>query len=82
MFFTKVAFVTCAVYLGVAILADGALSLLGRWRGYSLFWAKGSSPLPAGIVFFGAMWLFAFLISWRIVVTPLLARISDRIGRI
>jgi len=77
MFFTKFAFLTCAVYLGIAILVDGGILCLGRWKGYSFFWAKGSSPLPAGIVFFGAMWLLAFLISWRIVVTPLLARLKS-----
>ena len=76
MFFTKFAFMTCAVYLGLALLTDGAISYLGRWKGYSFFWAKGSTPLPVGLVFFGAMWLLAFLISWRVVVTPLVTRIN------
>ena len=77
MFFTKFALVTCAVYVGLAIVTDGAISLLGRWKGYSLFWPKGASPLPGGVVFFGVMWLLAFLISWRVVVTPLLARFNN-----
>jgi len=79
MFFTKFAIVTCAIYLGFAILVDVGISCLGRWKSYSLFWAKGSSPLPVGLVLFGVIWLFAFLISWRIVVTPLLARMFAQI---
>ncbi len=75
-FLTKFALVTCAVYVGLAILVDGATSVLGRWEGWSFFWKKGASVLPVGLVFFGAMWLFAFLISWRIVMTPLIARIN------
>jgi hypothetical protein len=82
MFFTKFAFVTCAVYLGLAILVDGLIFCVGRWKGFSFFWEKGASLLPAGLVFFGAMWLLAFLISWRIVMTPLLARMFARINRI
>ena len=82
MFFTRFAFVTCAVYLGLAVLTDGAISCLGRWKGYSFLWAKGSSPLPVGLVFFGAMWLVAFLVSWRIAITPVLARISAQIEKI
>ena len=82
MFFTKFAFVTCALYLGIAILVDGLISCVARWKGFSFLWERGASLLPAGLAFFGAMWLLAFLISWRIVMTPLLARMFVRIDRI
>lgn len=82
MFFTRFACVTCAFYLGVAFLADVVITCLGRWKNYSFFWAKESSPLPIGVVFFGGIWLVAFLISWRIVVTPLLVRMFTQINRI
>jgi hypothetical protein len=75
-FLTKFAFVTCAIYLGIAILIDSVIFCLARWKGFSFLVQKGASALPGGLVFFGAMWLLAFLISWRVVVTPLLARIN------
>jgi hypothetical protein len=81
MFFvTKFAFVTCAVYLGIAILVDSVILCVARWRVLSFVVQKGAtSAFPGGLVFFGAMWLLAFLISWRVVVTPLLARMSAQI---
>jgi hypothetical protein len=76
MFFvTKFALVTCAAYLGIAVLVDGVIFCVARWKGFSFFIVSGASVLPVGLVFFGAMWLMAFLISWRIMTTPLLARI-------
>jgi hypothetical protein len=81
-FFTKFAFVTCAVYLGIAILADGVISWVARWKVFSFFVEKGASLLLVSLVFFSAMWLLAFLISWRIAMTPLLARMFARINGI
>ena len=72
---TKFALVTCAVYLGIAVLIDGAIFCMARWKALGVFVQGGRSALPGGLAFFGAVWLVAFLISWRIVVTPLLARI-------
>jgi hypothetical protein len=80
-FFTKFAFVTCAVYLGIAILVDGVIFCVARSKGFSFFVTKGASVLPV-VVFFSAIWLLAFLISWRIVMTPLLARMFARLNRI
>jgi hypothetical protein len=81
-FFTKFAFVTCAVYLGIAILVDGVIFCVARWKGFVFLVEKGASVLPVGLVFFSAIWLLAFLISWRIVMTPLLAQMFARINRI
>jgi hypothetical protein len=75
-FITKFAFVTCAIYLGIAILIDGAILCVARWKGFFFGVVKGTSVLPGGLVFFSAMWVVAFLISWRIMITPLLARIN------
>jgi hypothetical protein len=36
-FFTKFAFVTCAVYLGIAILVDEVISCVARWKVFSFF---------------------------------------------
>jgi len=58
MFFTEFAFVTCALYLGIAILVDGLISCVARWKGFSFLWERGASLLPAGLVFFGAMCFF------------------------
>jgi hypothetical protein len=70
--YTKLALVTCAFYLGIAILIDGAIFGMALWKGgVGVFASK-----TGWIVFFGAVWLISFLISWRIVITPLLARIQ------
>jgi len=74
---TKFVLVTCAVYLGIAILIDSAIFCIARWKTLSFFILKGArGPLGVGLVFFGVMWLMAFLISWRIVISPLLAGIG------
>lgn len=71
MFFTKLALVTCALYLGMAILMDSAFFGIALWKGGS----SVSATKAGWILFFGATWLISFLISWRIVITPFLARI-------
>jgi hypothetical protein len=75
-FFAKFAFVTCAVYMAIVILVCYAITHVERWTFLSFFWAKGASVWPVGLVFFGAMWLLAFVISWRIVMSPVLARFN------
>lgn len=55
---TKFAFVTCAVYIGISILIDAAISFVARGKIVSFFVGKGS-VLPGGLVFFGAIWLVA-----------------------
>jgi len=67
----KFGLVTCAVYFGIVILIDGAIFAWSLWKGsFGL-----CAPKTAWIFFFGAVWLVSFLISWRIVVAPLFARI-------
>ena len=70
-FYTKLALVTCAFYIGVAILMDGALFAMAIWKGSSGVFASKIG----WVVFFGAVWLVSFLLSWWIVITPLLDQI-------
>jgi hypothetical protein len=71
MFYTKLAPVTFAFYLGISILIDAAIMGMALWRGsFGIF-----LPKTGWVVFFGSMWLVSFLLAWRIVVAPLLARL-------
>ena len=71
--FAKLALVTCASYMGIAILFNGAFFGMALWKGgFAVTVAK-----PGWIVFSGAMWLISFLVSWRIEITPILARIHS-----
>ena len=69
--YAKLALVTCAFYLGVAILIDGAIFCMALWKGGFVVLA----PKAGWVLFFGAVWLTSFLVSWRIVITPVFARI-------
>ncbi len=71
MFYTKLALVTCAFYLGVSILLDAAVFGMAMWKGSFVLAATRTGWL----VFFGIVWLISFLLSWRIVMAPLFARI-------
>ena len=71
MFYTKLALVTCAFYLGVSILLDAAVFGMAMWKGSFVLGATRTGWL----VFFGIAWLISFLLSWRIVMAPLFARI-------
>lgn len=71
MLFTKLALVTCVFYLGISILLDAALFGMALWKGSSAI----SATRSAGLVFFGIAWLISFLLSWRILFAPLLARL-------
>jgi hypothetical protein len=71
MLYTKLAVVTCAVYFTISILFDAGLFALALWKGsFGVFATK-----TGWVVFFGLAWLASFLLSWRIVMTPILARI-------
>jgi hypothetical protein len=72
MFYTKLALVTSAFYLGTSILLDGGIFGMSLWKG-----SFGvSTSKTSWAVFFGLVWLSSFLLSWRIVVSPLLAQIA------
>jgi hypothetical protein len=70
-FYTKLALVTCAFYLGISILIDAAMFGMALWKGgVGLFLTR-----TGWLMLFGVAWLVSFLLSWRIVIVPLLARI-------
>ena len=70
-FYTKLALVTCAFYLGISILIDAAMFGMALWNGgVGLFLTR-----TGWLMLFGVAWLVSFLLSWRIVIVPLLARI-------
>jgi hypothetical protein len=72
MLYTKLALVTCGFYLAVSILLDGAVFGTAWWKGS----ASVSATKSGWLMFFGLAWLMSFLFSWRIVVSPILARIQ------
>lgn len=71
MFYTKLALVTCAFYLCFAVLLDAMMLGMTMWKGASGIYATKT----AWLMFFGTAWLVSFLLSWRIVVVPIFARI-------
>jgi hypothetical protein len=73
MLVLKLAALTCAFYLSVAVLIEATILGLTHLMGGIGFFAP-RPKLVAGI-FFGAVWLGSFLFAWRIVVTPIFARI-------
>jgi hypothetical protein len=71
-FYTKLALVTCAFYVGAAILLDAGIFGMALWKGgFSI-----SATKSGWIVLFGSAWLSSFLLSWRIVMDPILAQIA------
>lgn len=71
MFFTKIALVTCAFYLGLNVLLEAALLGLAQWTGIAgVHFHRGGQ-----YVFFGILWLISFSLAWRIVATPIFAKI-------
>ncbi len=74
MLVLKLAAVTCAFYLGAAVLIEVAMIVLTHLLGGLSVIA--TRPRLVGAVFFGGVWLASFLLAWRVVVTPIFARIS------
>jgi hypothetical protein len=69
-FFARLALVTCAFYLGIAVLMDATSFAIARWRGgFGVYLTR-----PAWMVTFGLIWLLSFMLSWRFIMTPILAR--------
>ena len=69
--FVKMALVTCAFYLLLALIMEGGLFLL-LWKtgggpvGYRLSWSF------LGTVF-GVMWLISFALTWLALIRPMIA---------
>jgi len=69
----KLGLVTCAFYLGIVVLLEGAIFGIGIMSkgGFGYFLTR-----PAWFVLFGMIWLLSFSLAWRIVMTPLTSRFS------
>lgn len=72
MLILKLAAVTCAFYLVIAVFIEAAAFSLAHLRGAFGFFA----PRSAWIGGFGIVWLISFLLAWRIVLTPVLTKIA------
>jgi hypothetical protein len=67
----KLAAVTCAFYLAAAVLMQAAAIALAHLRGEFLVYGTRLSCT----VVFGIVWLVSFLLAWRVVITPIFAKI-------
>jgi hypothetical protein len=68
----KLALITCAFYLGVAFLIEGAWLVAAQLLG-------GIGVTISRVVwgsFFAVVWLASFLAAWQIVIVPTLSRSS------
>ena len=66
----KMALVTCAFYVGIAFLINAIFFGFTVWKGGLLYTLD--SRLWALV--FGIVWLISFILAWRVVMTPLLAK--------
>ena len=73
MFVLKLALVTCAVYIGLTLLLLVAGLVIVYWKGILGY----DYSFRAWAVLFGIIWFVSFVISWRIVIQPMLARINS-----
>ena len=72
MLILKLAAVTCAFYLAAAVLTEAAIMVLAHVLG-----GFGVHASRWGwLFFFGGVWLASFLLAYRVVVPPILAKIS------
>jgi len=71
MVVVKLAAMTCVFYLGSAVLMEALLVLLAHVLGTAGF----SLSRSGWMVLFGMVWLASFLLAWRVVIPPILARI-------
>jgi hypothetical protein len=73
MLYTKLALVTCAFYIGFSILLDMTGLVVATWKGgFVILFSK-----VGWVVFFACIWLVSFLLSYRIVLGPVFARIHN-----
>jgi len=66
----KLAVLTSAFYVGIALLAEVALFAVARFRGGFMFHAT----LRGWAAFFAIVWLISFCVAWRIFSVQILAR--------
>jgi hypothetical protein len=72
----KTALVTCAFYVGMAILLEALLLGVTHWKGSVFF----SINFKAWALIFGLIWLASFALAWRVTIVPLLAKFPRPLG--
>jgi hypothetical protein len=72
----KTALVTCAFYIGIAIVLEALLLGVTHWKG-GIFY---SINFKAWAIVFGLIWLASFALAWRVTIVPLLARLPRPLG--
>jgi len=69
----KLALATCAVYVALTLLLFVGELVVLYWKGILGI----SYSFRAWAVMFGIMWFVSFVISWRIVIKPMLALLKS-----
>ena len=72
----KTALVTCAFYIGIAIVLEALLLGVTHWKG-GIFY---SINFKAWAVVFGLIWLASFALAWRVTIVPMLAKFPRPLG--
>jgi hypothetical protein len=72
----KTALVTCAIYVGIAILLEALLLGVTHWKGGVVF----SINFKARALIFGLIWLASFALAWRFTIVPFLAKFPRPLG--
>jgi hypothetical protein len=75
--FTKLALVTCAFYIGLAILLDATWMIAARVSGYGIAISISRSWWAGLFVIF---WLISFGLAWHILIAPMLGGLSGGVS--
>jgi hypothetical protein len=72
----KTALLTCAFYLGIAIVLEALLVGVTHWKGGVIY----SINFKAWALVFGVIWLASFALAWRVAIIPVLAKVPRPLG--
>ena len=75
MFILKLAVLTCAFYLLVAVILEAVFLAIVHWKG-GVAWAFYNwTGIAVVVSFWGVIWLASFLLAFRIVFPNVWARV-------
>jgi hypothetical protein len=74
----KMAVVTCAFYLAAGLLLEALLFLATFLFGGLMY----TLHFKVWALIFGAIWLASFALAWRVIMVPLLARVTCALGQL
>jgi hypothetical protein len=72
----RMALVTCAVYVGIAVLLEVLLFGISFWKGGIMY----SLNFKVWALIFGVIWFASFALAWRITIVPFLAKFPRPLG--